>query len=191
MALAFFCVIPLRSRTSNNSQRLPSACNSPCCGPARQALLTHFPACSRGLPQKHRDTQNDGTGAHAIFVGSPHPVTSLQVAHLQQEGDSIDSAIHRIPSTDGSEQDLVAAFNASPVGALILTGGDTAAFVLRALGAAQIELAGEIARGIPWGFVMGGVADGCAVVTKSGGFGERDALVHAFEFCERRLYEKA
>lgn len=126
-----------------------------------------------------------------LFVGSPHPVTRLQVSHLQQQVDRTDRAIHRIPCTNGSEQDVIAAFKAGPVGALILTGGDTAAFVLRSLGAAQIELAGEVERGIPWGFVAGGAADGCIVVTKSGGFGERDALVHAFEFCERRLYEKA
>jgi uncharacterized protein YgbK (DUF1537 family) len=86
---------------------------------------------------------------------------------------------------------VVDAVHAGPVAALILTGGDTAAFVQRSLGASRIELGGELARGIPWGFVEGGVADGCVVITKSGGFGDRDTLVQAFEFCERRSYETA
>jgi uncharacterized protein YgbK (DUF1537 family) len=131
------------------------------------------------------------TGRTLLFVGSPHPVTSLQVEHVEQSTGGVDRPIHRIPCTDGSRQDVVAAFATEPVAAMILTGGDTAAFVLRSLGASSIELAGEVARGIPWGFVEGGAADGCVVITKSGGFGERDALVQAFEFCERRLYATA
>ncbi len=130
-------------------------------------------------------------GRTLLFVGSPHPVTSLQVSHLEQSPSALSRATHRISCTDASQQDVVAAFAAEPAAALILTGGDTAAFVLRALGASSIALAGEVARGIPWGFVEGGAADGYVVITKSGGFGNRDALVRAFEFCERRLYEIA
>jgi uncharacterized protein YgbK (DUF1537 family) len=130
-------------------------------------------------------------GRTLLFVGTTHPVTSLQVSHLAQQPGAIDRAIHRVPCDGASEQEIVAAFAAEPVAALILTGGDTAAFVLRALGAFSIVLAGEVARGIPWGFIEGGMADGCAVVTKSGGFGQREALLHAFEFCERRACEPA
>jgi len=126
-------------------------------------------------------------GRTLLFVGTPHPVTTLQVSHLEQNPAAIGRTIHRIQSDTTPEQDVVAAFLAAPVSALILTGGDTASFVLRSLGATGISLAGELARGIPWGFVEGGVAAGCVVVTKSGGFGRHDALLHAFEFCERRL----
>jgi uncharacterized protein YgbK (DUF1537 family) len=130
-------------------------------------------------------------GRPLLFVGSPHPVTSLQISHLEQAPGGMDRAIYRIPCTDASKQDVVATFAAEPAAALILTGGDTAAFVLRSLGASSIELSGEVARGIPWGFVEGGLADGCVVITKSGGFGEREALVLAFEFCEGRTRESA
>jgi uncharacterized protein YgbK (DUF1537 family) len=130
-------------------------------------------------------------GRTLLFIGTPHPVTSLQVAHLEHESGGLDRAIHRIPCAAASEQEVVAAFATRPVAALILTGGDTASFVLRALGASSIALAGEIARGIPWGFIEGGMADGCIVVTKSGGFGQREALLQAFEFCERRFSEPA
>jgi uncharacterized protein YgbK (DUF1537 family) len=69
------------------------------------------------------------------------------------------------------------------VGSLVLTGGDTAAMVLRALAAEAIEIAGELTVGIPWGILHGGLANGCVVVTKSGGFGSEDALVEAVHFC--------
>jgi uncharacterized protein YgbK (DUF1537 family) len=146
-------------------------------------LATSIPKAASQTMQRH--------GRTLLFVGTPHAVTSLQVAHLQRESGGMDRAIYRIPCAAASEQDVVAAFTAGPVSALILTGGGTASFVLHALGASSIMLAGEIARGIPWGFVEGGMADGCAVITKSGGFGEREALVHAFEFCERRSSEPA
>jgi D-threonate/D-erythronate kinase len=130
-------------------------------------------------------------GRTLLFVGTTHPVTNLQISHLAQQPGAMDRAIHRVPCEGASVQEIVAAFSAEPVAALIVTGGDTAAFVLRALGASGIVLMGEIARGIPWGLIEGGMADGCVVVTKSGGFGQREALLHAFEFCERRACEPA
>jgi uncharacterized protein YgbK (DUF1537 family) len=39
------------------------------------------------------------------------------------------------------------------------------------LGAHSFILQGELAPGIPWGIVQGGMAEGCIVITKSGGFG--------------------
>jgi uncharacterized protein YgbK (DUF1537 family) len=130
-------------------------------------------------------------GEVLLFVGTPHPVTSLQIAHLEQKSRGMNRTVHRIPGVAASEQEVITAFATRPVASLILTGGDTASFVLHALGASSIELAGEIARGIPWGFIEGGMADGCVVVTKSGGFGEREALAQAFEFCERRFCDPA
>jgi len=132
------------------------------------------------LPSTHR------SGRTLLFAGTSHPVTSLQLSHLEQHSGAPARATHRIQLDTASEQEIVAAFTAMPVAALILTGGETAAFVLRALGASGIALAGELAAGIPWGFIEGGLAGGCIVITKSGGFGEHDALLHAFEFCERR-----
>jgi uncharacterized protein YgbK (DUF1537 family) len=83
-----------------------------------------------------------------------------------------------------SEDSLRRAFReAGTVGSLVLTGGDTAAKILRALGAEAIEIGGEMTLGIPWGIVHGGMANGCVVVTKSGGFGGENALVEAVHFC--------
>jgi uncharacterized protein YgbK (DUF1537 family) len=110
----------------------------------------------------------------------------LQVAEVERDATHSSHArsIHRLVDPSATPEFIMAAFSAEKPAALILTGGETASFVLRALGATGINLAGEIAPGIPWGMVEGGIADGCTVVTKSGGFGQRDALVRAFQFCE-------
>lgn len=130
-------------------------------------------------------------GQTLLFVGTPHPVTKRQIARLDSSPDPMDRTVHSVSFEPTSAQEIRAAFSAAPVAALILTGGDTAAFVLRALDAATLVLAGEIAPGIPWGWIEGGSADGCIVVTKSGGFGEPNALAEAFEFCTRRICESA
>lgn len=151
-------------------------------------------AGSAGLAQALADSERergsikDGAlrvleGRTMVFVGSRHPVTAGQVVELERGGRC---AAVRVPCQGALEQDVRAAFATGPVGALVLTGGDTAAFVLRALGARSIRLRGEVARGIPWGVVEGGAAEGCLVVTKSGGFGAADALLRAYEFCEGR-----
>lgn len=67
-----------------------------------------------------------------------------------------------------------------PLGALFLSGGDTATAVLSALGAHGVRILGEVAPGIPYGRVIGGAAQ-VPVVTKAGGFGSDDALSAALK----------
>jgi uncharacterized protein YgbK (DUF1537 family) len=107
----------------------------------------------------------------------------LQVSHLEQQSGA--GTIHHVNWDEPSHHAIRAAFNAAPTTTLVLTGGETAAFVLRALDAFSVLLAGEIAPGIPWGVIQGGDADGCIVITKSGGFGNRNTLADAFDFCQR------
>jgi uncharacterized protein YgbK (DUF1537 family) len=125
-------------------------------------------------------------GRTLLFTGSPHPVTRLQLSRVEKRALGPDQAVFQVEFSPTSQREIRDAFTAIPVAALILTGGDTAAFVLKALDASSICLAGELALGVPWGFISGGMADGCRVITKSGGFGDRDTLVHALEFCARR-----
>jgi D-threonate/D-erythronate kinase len=68
------------------------------------------------------------------------------------------------------------------VGALALSGGDTASHVCRALRAQGIELHDEVEAGIPWGTLRGGGFDGVAVATKSGAFGDSGALIGITDF---------
>ena len=66
--------------------------------------------------------------------------------------------------------------SASRIG-LVLTGGDTAIAVCRALGSSGLVVSREVAPGIPICALVGGPYDGAPIVTKAGGFGSEDALM--------------
>jgi len=151
------------------------------------ALASQFPPANSDRP----GDREWPAGRTLVFVGTDHPVTNLQVSHIQQVSAAAASQIHRIEWNNSSAECVREVFSEARVSALILTGGDTAAFVLRTLNAHAIRLVGELGPGVPWGFIEGGDADGCVVVTKSGGFGRHDTLTNAFHFCSRRVYAPA
>jgi uncharacterized protein YgbK (DUF1537 family) len=64
---------------------------------------------------------------------------------------------------------------------MVLTGGDTAIHVCRALGAEAIEIIKEVTVGIPLGRLVGGKLSGLQVVTKAGAFGNEESLVLAIK----------
>ena len=64
---------------------------------------------------------------------------------------------------------------------LVLAGGDGALAVLTALSATGIRLSGEVADGVPLGYLTGGPNAGLPVATKAGGFGTDDILISAAE----------
>jgi uncharacterized protein YgbK (DUF1537 family) len=65
---------------------------------------------------------------------------------------------------------------------LLLSGGDSASAVCRALEVERIDLEDQIVAGVPWGILKGGLLDGMAVATKSGAFGGEDTLVEVADF---------
>jgi uncharacterized protein YgbK (DUF1537 family) len=122
------------------------------------------------------------SGRTLILCGTPHPLTQIQMDRLGKE--SVDSVVARVRCGSTTDDSLRKMFrDAEPVGSLVLTGGDTAAMVLKAFEAEWIDVAGEMEPGVPWGILRGGLADGCVVVTKSGGFGGEHVLVDALHFC--------
>ncbi|MPZ19723.1 MAG: hypothetical protein GEV06_17645 [Luteitalea sp.] len=82
------------------------------------------------------------------------------------------------------------------IAGFVMSGGDTAARVCRALGADAIQIGGEVSGGIPWGWLqasaettavhdaepLGQPARRWPVVLKAGGFGGPDAFVQALMF---------
>lgn len=76
-----------------------------------------------------------------------------------------------------------AVLEAVPAVGLVLTGGATALAVATALGATEMRLLAEVAEGLPLGELVRGDRR-VPVVTKSGGFGARDALRRAAEALE-------
>ncbi len=135
---------------------------------AGSAGLAH--ALSNRDAQRIRPVPPPSAARTLLVAGSDHPVTELQLETLE----SIDPSALQVLRLDFSPNDrarILDAFRTFTPQALILTGGDTALFAANTLGAHSFILHGELAPGIPWGIVQGGVAEGCIVITKSGGFG--------------------
>ncbi len=89
------------------------------------------------------------------------------------------SVLIRVPEFPEAAPDQVAAalgrgvaalLEAAPVGAVVVTGGDTAAALLDAIGQSVVDLVGELQPGIPLSLVRRGEAR-FALITKAGGFG--------------------
>lgn len=70
----------------------------------------------------------------------------------------------------------------SRVGGMVLTGGDVAAGVCRALGATALWLGGEVRPAVPWGVLDGGALAELPVITKAGSFGDEGALCACVDF---------
>lgn len=68
------------------------------------------------------------------------------------------------------------------IGAMLLSGGDTASMVCQAIGAQSIEIENQIVAGLPMGVLRDGHFDGLPVATKSGGFGQVNALIQVADF---------
>ena len=122
-----------------------------------------------------------------LVIGSRHPSTMAQLAYLEEKGLFVGAAelvLLRVPVEAFDENAVRPAAEAvrrGMVGALVLSGGDTARLLCGALAADAIHLGGEVLPGIPWGRLEGGLADGTTVVTKSGGFGGPDVLLRVVD----------
>lgn len=140
-----------------------------------------------------------------VVAGSRHPITNAQLAHLIAAGAASFTPHDEIAAMrsaliagrtvilrtvddfidGGMTHDLAEAaerlLRIIQPGALILTGGETAFAVCAKLDVTAVHIKGELAVGVPWGTIFGGVADGVTIVTKAGGFGDEHALIRALE----------
>jgi uncharacterized protein YgbK (DUF1537 family) len=128
-------------------------------------------------------------------AGTPHPATAAQLARLAASG-----AAARILAPGGgaglqdpAERRAVAGRLAAAArdalaarsrpATLLLTGGETAASVCRALGATTLALQGELEPGLAVAALADGPFAGLVVVTKAGGFGDAETLARIQERC--------
>ena len=139
-------------------------------------------------------------GFFLALIGSSSEVTTHQVAQLYHEcggtrrtlGQPVDSAhpFHAElpnlvintwdPDRYQSLADVLNWVRQSTPGTVLLSGGDTAQFVLDVARTCSVHLKGEVTSGIPWGTALDGDLQGCHLVTKAGGFGSRDALSRVY-----------
>lgn len=148
-------------------------------------------------PMEPKRSLQTRPGHTIFFIGSPHPVTRLQVENLQSTARIVE---HSSASTSSHAVDLlvtvnlgetsadeilraVATHRPAQTGCLFMTGGDTAHFVCRALGIDALRLEREFSPGVPLAIAEGGPFDGVSVMLKSGGFGEPDLLCRLLETC--------
>ena len=146
-------------------------------------------------------------GGWLVVAGSRHPATRAQVDALEASGSAgarLDGArepdLAKVVAAlragkpaflsintglEGAAQDIAARL-ASAVKAvlaevspalLVLTGGDTAQAVMRALGARHIELTGAPASGLALGRLVVDSTSTIPILTKAGGFGAPDLFV--------------
>jgi len=138
-------------------------------------------ALARALPPCTTKPAPAHTPGPAIFaIGSTHACTLAQVEALRVSGrEHVLVPIPRGALNPAAIRDMLSSASGS---ALVLSGGDTASHVCRALGAQWIEVLSEIIPGVPHGVLHGGFAEGMRVATKSGGFGAPDALIQVADF---------
>jgi uncharacterized protein YgbK (DUF1537 family) len=125
------------------------------------------PSAGDALPSESANAQR-GVLVHVEGLGSPLRLDPAWIA--RRLGDAAAS--------------LVRAAGDEPV-ALFLTGGATARSILERLGVDRIEIVGSLFPGVVHGRVTVG-ARAVDVITKSGGFGERDLLVRLARECVSR-----
>jgi uncharacterized protein YgbK (DUF1537 family) len=174
-----------------------------------RALACHFAGQGDGFRSRaaRPDERCATDGSVVLCIGTDHPATEEQLRVLSLSR-PVTLATADQSGTPGAEQalregqivllrldlgrtgeDFVRKFLAGMDGArirgLLLSGGDTASLVCRAVSARSIQLNAEIADGIPWGWFGGGLLDGLPIATKSGGFGSSDTLVTIADFLNR------
>lgn len=114
-----------------------------------------------------------------IFVGASEHNRDKVKAWADQHGETAETASTVIAQGLGS---LVnAAMERYPFDAVVMTGGDTAKAICNRLGIADMELKFEVEAGLPLGLAKWRDKE-ISVITKAGGFGNEDSLVHVVDY---------
>lgn len=136
--------------------------------------------------------QRKPAGIVCYFIGSDHPVTLRQMERLQSRYEGGSYFLKKVLRGYTSEPMIRGALREAaerPIGALVMTGGDTAGLVCRALGITAIRLSRELVPGVPVGTAVGGAYDGTPLLLKSGGFGPEELLCDIqAQFSDQEIY---
>ncbi len=133
-----------------------------------EAAAEHYERALNDLLRARRDVlitsaQTDADVRQAVAAGRAHGLTGKEVSER----------IARLFAAVLRRIDMKA------VAGLVLTGGDTAVHICRALGVHSIEILREIEPGVPLGVMEGADMAPIFVATKAGAFGDADTFVRA------------
>ena len=122
-------------------------------------------------------------GAHVLVVaGSAHPATRAQVDSARAAGLHVVatpagvSALHR-DAAAGLAVEARTLLEAGDVDLVIVTGGETAVALYRALASERIDLVGAPVPGLALGHLRAPRHPGLPIITKAGGFGDPNLFV--------------
>ncbi len=115
-------------------------------------------------------------GPAVVYLGSTNAATKAQKAWLKAFRDVHEYRLVPVQTLEGRLAAPIARYQGRGAAGLIMTGGDTAALVCKALGVRGIRLMREALPGIPYGTLIGGKLNGTPVITKAGGFGTESTL---------------
>ncbi len=131
--------------------------------------------CELTLPASPAAAAEAGLAARAALASGTDVVLSASL------GSMVPGAATTVAANLGRAAHMALSAGEGLAG-LVLTGGDTALQVSRAVAIAALSIAAAIEPGIPGSLVVGGAYEGLAVVTKAGGFGSRHALLSAVDW---------
>jgi uncharacterized protein YgbK (DUF1537 family) len=130
----------------------------------------------------------DGSAPVLVVCGSLHPAARVQMRAVQEQCRGTVSLLTtpEMPAAAVPQQAAQALAQAAvswlqshAIDGIVATGGDTLDSLLAVLGAQGVDLEQPLAPGVPLGRIAGGPWAGLRIVSKAGGFGAPDALVHA------------
>lgn len=137
---------------------------------------------NRWLHQQRPRLAEAAATATGIVLATPAEAGDVEQVHRlrRERGMNIEEAARRLVARLASLTQL--AIERLPIAGLVLTGGDTATAVLRAVAATGFNLIDEVAPGVPVGRLVGGQIGNALIVTKAGGFGGRETLWQAGQY---------
>ena len=112
-----------------------------------------------------------------------------------QSDDEVEKAIeigkkYNLSRKDVSEKiatimaELVKSIDVNGLSGMVLTGGDMAVHICRAIGVNSIKIISEIDKGVPLGFIESNKLEKLFIVTKAGAFGKPDVFIKSIQAIE-------
>jgi uncharacterized protein YgbK (DUF1537 family) len=179
--------------------RIPgeSACWAPEAGPVLVAAGSRHPTTAHQLHEAQKDR-----GLYLVCLTLDEEKAAVewsQATSVLAKGRCVALSTTFSPYRPGGEADAAAHLAqatacvcaSAQILGLILTGGDTADAVCRAMGMTGLQVVGEVEPGIPAAIGVGGQGDNLRLVSKAGGFGDELAIVHSIDYIQGRLESSA